>query len=132
MSEMFKLSNENFFSEYIDNFSYFSRKCVQLFKHWYACQHSGIYLISSFTSSIYRKSRYVSCYYKQVCSENNGNFFVSRVWIVLLSNFSLLCWYTLPCKSLDSLRKIVFFVFIALIIVPRQFHTTYLFRITFY
>ena len=26
---MFKLSNENFLSQYIDNFSYFSYKCVQ-------------------------------------------------------------------------------------------------------
>ena len=47
--QMFKLSDEIFFSEYIDNFyffpeyiddfSYFFQKCVQSCQHWYACQH---------------------------------------------------------------------------------------------
>ena len=34
------------FSEYIDNFYYFSKRCVQLCQHWYAHQRWDMYLIT--------------------------------------------------------------------------------------
>ena len=47
----------------------------------------------------------------EVCSENNGNFLISRIWKVLLSNFFLLCWYTCPWSMIKS--SAVFILYIA-------------------